>query len=121
MVAEYTTDELAEGSDDEKRLEKAERAAEVKVAKRRKKRGGGVVHRDSTCCGCGCCTNPKTMTSEVTWIETHRFQGRSNYRHQARSSLPSLKRNNGPCPFPRNARYAKRAATGHSADSVRPR
>ena len=43
MVAEYTTDELAEGSDDEKRLEKAERAAEVKAAKRRKKRGGGVA------------------------------------------------------------------------------
>ena len=42
VVAEYTTDELAEGSDDEKRLEKAERAAEVKAAKRRKKRGGGV-------------------------------------------------------------------------------
>ena len=43
VVAEYTTDELAEGSDDEKRLEKAERAAEVKAAKRRKKRGGGVA------------------------------------------------------------------------------
>ena len=36
VVAEYTADELAEDSDDEKRLEKAERAAERKAAKRRK-------------------------------------------------------------------------------------
>ena len=38
VVTEYTADELAEDSDDEKRLEKAERSAERKVAKRKKKR-----------------------------------------------------------------------------------
>ena len=37
VVAEYTADELAEDSDDEKRLEKAEKAAERKAAKRKKK------------------------------------------------------------------------------------
>ena len=36
VVAEYTADELAEDSDDEKRLEKAERAAERRAAKRKK-------------------------------------------------------------------------------------
>ena len=43
VVAEYTTDELAEDSDDEKRLEKAERVAEQKAAKRRKKRAGAAT------------------------------------------------------------------------------
>jgi len=38
VVAEYTTDELAEDSDNEKRLEKAEKAAERKAAKRKRKR-----------------------------------------------------------------------------------
>ena len=38
VVAEYTAVELAEDSDDEKRLEKAEKAAERKAAKRSKKR-----------------------------------------------------------------------------------
>ena len=38
VAAEYTTD----GSDDKKRLEKAERAVELKAAKCRKKRDGGV-------------------------------------------------------------------------------
>jgi hypothetical protein len=37
VVAEYTTDKLAEDSDDEKRIEKAEKAAELKATKRRKK------------------------------------------------------------------------------------
>ena len=36
-MQEYTADELAEDSGDEKQLEKAERAAELKAAKRRKK------------------------------------------------------------------------------------
>ena len=36
VVAEYTADELAEDSEDEKRLEKAEKAAERKAAKRRR-------------------------------------------------------------------------------------
>ena len=36
VVAEYTADELAEDSDDEKRIFKAEKAAERKAAKRRK-------------------------------------------------------------------------------------
>ena len=40
VVVEYTADELADDSGDEKRLEKAERAAEHKAVKRRKKRGG---------------------------------------------------------------------------------
>ncbi|ETW96471.1 MAG: hypothetical protein ETSY2_46335 [Candidatus Entotheonella gemina] len=43
VVAEYTTDELAEDSDDEKRIEKAERAAEQKAAKRRKKKSGSIT------------------------------------------------------------------------------
>ena len=38
VVAEYTTDELAEDSDDEKWIEKAGKAAEQKAAKRRKKK-----------------------------------------------------------------------------------
>ena len=38
VVAEYTADELADGSDDEKRLEKAEKAAERKALKRKRKR-----------------------------------------------------------------------------------
>ena len=38
MVEEYTADNLAENSDDERRIEKAERAAERKAGKRRKKR-----------------------------------------------------------------------------------
>ena len=38
MVEEYMVDDLAENSHDEKRIEKAERAAELKAAKRRKKR-----------------------------------------------------------------------------------
>ena len=37
VVEEYTADELADDSDDEKRLEKAEKAAERKIAKRRKR------------------------------------------------------------------------------------
>ena len=37
MVAKYTTDELADNSDDEKQLEKAERVAEQKAVKRRKR------------------------------------------------------------------------------------
>ena len=45
VVAEYTTDEVAEGSDDEKRLERAEKAAEQKTAKRRKKRAGSTSGR----------------------------------------------------------------------------
>ena len=39
-MAEYTADELADDFGDEKRLEKAERAAEHKAVKRRKKGGG---------------------------------------------------------------------------------
>ena len=42
VVQEYTADELAEDSGDEKRLEKAERAAELKAAKRRKKKASSV-------------------------------------------------------------------------------
>ena len=38
VVTEYTADELADGSDDEKRLEKAEKAAERKALKRKRKR-----------------------------------------------------------------------------------
>lgn len=38
VVAEYTADELTDDSDDEKRLEKAEKAAERKAAKRKRKR-----------------------------------------------------------------------------------
>ena len=37
-MTEYTADELADGSDDEKRLEKAEKAAERKALKRKRKR-----------------------------------------------------------------------------------
>ena len=36
MVAEYTADELNQNSDGEKMLEKAKRAAEQKVAKKKK-------------------------------------------------------------------------------------
>ena len=36
MVAEYTADELAEDSEDEKRIEKAEKAAERKAVKRKR-------------------------------------------------------------------------------------
>ena len=42
VVQDYTADELAEDSGDEKRLEKAERAAELKAAKRRKKKASSV-------------------------------------------------------------------------------
>ena len=42
VVQEYTANELAEDSGDEKRLEKAERAAELKAAKRRKKKASSV-------------------------------------------------------------------------------
>lgn len=42
VVAEYTTDELAVDSDDEKCLKKAEHAAEQKALKRKKKAVGGV-------------------------------------------------------------------------------
>ena len=37
VVSDYTADELADDSDDKRRLEKAERSAEKKVAKRKKK------------------------------------------------------------------------------------
>ena len=43
VVQEYTADELAEDSGDEKRLEKAERAAELKAAKRRKKKASPAL------------------------------------------------------------------------------
>ncbi len=43
VVDEYTADDLAEGSDDEKRIEKAERAAERKAGKRRKKRSADAA------------------------------------------------------------------------------
>ena len=43
VVAEYTTDELANNSDDKKWLEKAERAAEQKAVKRRKKRASAAL------------------------------------------------------------------------------
>ena len=42
VVQEYTADELAEDSGDEKRLEKAERAAELKAAKRCKKKANSA-------------------------------------------------------------------------------
>ena len=42
VVQEYTADELAEDLGDEKRLEKTERAAELKAAKRRKKKASSV-------------------------------------------------------------------------------
>ena len=38
VVTEYTADELADDSDDEKRLEKAEKAAEKKAVLRKRKR-----------------------------------------------------------------------------------
>ena len=41
-MQEYTADELAEDSGDEKRLEKAEMVAELKAAKRRKKKASSV-------------------------------------------------------------------------------
>ena len=41
-MQEYTADELAEDSGDEKRIEKAERAAELKAAKQRKKKASSV-------------------------------------------------------------------------------
>ena len=40
VVAEYTADELADDSGDEKRIEKAEKAAEHRALKKRRKRGG---------------------------------------------------------------------------------
>jgi len=51
VVTEYDADELAEDSDDEKKIEKAERAAERKAALARKKRSrtlvsSGVASRD---------------------------------------------------------------------------
>ena len=42
VVQKYTADELAEDSGNEKRLEKAERAAELKAAKRRKKKASSA-------------------------------------------------------------------------------
>lgn len=42
VVSEYTTDVLADDSGDEKRLEKAEKAAEQKAAKRRKKQASSA-------------------------------------------------------------------------------
>ena len=47
VVSEYTVDELAEDSEDEKRLEKAERSAERKLAKRKKKRTEPTVGRQA--------------------------------------------------------------------------
>ena len=44
-MAEYTTDELAEDSDDEKRIEKAEKAAKLKATKRRRKQAGKLAGR----------------------------------------------------------------------------
>ena len=41
MVAEYQDDELAEDTDDEKRIEKAERSAEGKLLKKTKGAGKG--------------------------------------------------------------------------------
>ena len=48
-MQEYTADELAEDSGDEKRLEKAERAAELKAAKRRKKKASSAQSSRSRC------------------------------------------------------------------------
>ena len=42
VVAEYTADELADNSDDEKRIEKAEKTAERKAAKRKRATSGRV-------------------------------------------------------------------------------
>ena len=61
VAAEYTTDEMAEGSDDKKRLEKAERAVELKAAKRRKKRDGGV----SSGFGPGICLYCTALTCNI--------------------------------------------------------
>lgn len=47
VVTEYEADELADDSDDEKRLEKAERAAERKQSRRRKTAGGNARRADT--------------------------------------------------------------------------
>ena len=68
VVAEYTADELADGSDDEKKIEKAEKAAEKKAAKRKRAASSRVTvpaklerlpvsHSQSTFC------SPGTQTS----------------------------------------------------------
>ncbi len=44
-MTEYTADELADDSDDEKRLEKAKKAAERKPGKRKKKRVEPTFHK----------------------------------------------------------------------------
>ena len=48
VVAEYEADDLASGSEDEKRLEKAERAAEKKALKKRKTAAGTSSRGSST-------------------------------------------------------------------------
>ena len=88
VVAEYTTDELAEDSDDEKRLERAEKAAEQKAAKRRKKRTIGQLGKPR---GSLRPTTPGVPVAAATTVPAPPF-----YRAGARSGT-ATPRPGGPC------------------------
>ena len=88
VVAEYTTDELAEDSDDEKRLERAEKAAEQKAAKRRKKRTIGQLGKPR---GSLRLTTPGVLVAAATIVPAPPF-----YRAGARPGT-ATPRPVGPC------------------------
>ena len=89
VVAEYTTDEVAEGSNDEKRLERAEKAAEQKAAKRRKKRAGSTSGRP---CGQPCPSAPVAMAAPTASLQCQA----TTTRHPGTATAP-MQRAVGPC------------------------
>ena len=83
MVSEYTPDELADDSDDERRLEKAEWSAEKKVAERKKKRADPPAGKQ----------NPRLMSAATTGMAG----GPSGYQVSRTRMAAPLFRMPGPC------------------------
>ena len=90
VVDEYTVDDLAEYSDDEKRIEKAERVAERKAGKRRKKRGTGAVKSRGGSPHFPVAVQPPVMRMPVT---------AAPYNQPRWQTLPPPTRPIGPCHF----------------------
>ena len=70
MVAEYTADELADDSDDEKKIEKVEKAAERKAAKRKRalESAGGEAAYGASSITVTHCTDTSQIESEASCL-----------------------------------------------------
>ena len=90
VVDEYTADDLAEDSDDEKRIEKAERAAERKAGKRRKKRGATALKSRG---------GPPRFPMSAQPPATGMPVAVAPYSQPRRQALPPPARPVGPCHF----------------------